>query len=161
MWQFVMWWQACRWKIYDDTRRQCTMKRTSWLEQQQCQQQQQRELVLVTMNHPLHHPALLRKSPLYLRFRTWKIPACELRCVPCTSKLSRWVFVVTSSDICQFLVCFCWYTWQYVCNNVVMKDPTRPLMCRYTTLWIVNAWNLACSVYHYSVAEMWSHLRLA
>ena len=46
---------------------------------------------------------------------------------------------ITSSNIDQFSNLLHFQNKKKICNNTLVKDPTAPQVCRYTTLWNVNA----------------------
>jgi len=54
-------------------------------------------------------------------------------------KLTHFVlYALTSSNIDRFSNLFHCQSQENICNNTVIKDPTTPQVCHYTTLWNVS-----------------------
>jgi len=57
------------------------------------------------------------------------------KCTGWSKKLTPFVFyALISSNIDRFSNLFHCQNQENICNNSVTKDPTTPLVCRYTTL---------------------------
>jgi len=46
------------------------------------------------------------------------------------------LYALTPSNINRFSQLFHFQNQEKICNNTITKDPTKPHICRYTTLWM-------------------------